>query len=132
MITNSITRNGSNLLAGLTPTFINWTQNPGTVADMVTELERKNLTTNGIGAAGNNELLYDLGTSQRRIVSASCNISGWHVHISDNGVDTHDFLNSITTQLSGFWTATGKFRFLTFYVSGVVTATRICLRCYNL
>lgn len=64
-----VSLNDKNLLAGLTPTFAGFTQNPGTNAQIVSELDRS-LTTNGIvPATSNSTITYDLGASKRIIAA---------------------------------------------------------------
>lgn len=57
--------NSRNLLAGITPTFSGWTQNPGTPEKMTDELDNT-LTTPGIeDVAQDNTITFDLGAAKR-------------------------------------------------------------------
>jgi len=68
MITNSVTRNPNNLLAGLTPSFTGWNINPGTNANLVNELTTV-LTTSGVQTNATDSIIkYDLGVSKRVII----------------------------------------------------------------
>jgi hypothetical protein len=123
--------NSANLLAAITPTFANWTQNPGTNADIVDELSNANLTTSGIGAAGLNTIKYDLGSSARRSIYLFVN-QACDVQVSDDDITYHTIvLNDAPITTSGN-TGQGKFRFVMFRCGGAVTVTKLKLRCYNI
>ena len=70
MITNANSRNTKNLLAGITPTFTNWTAEPGTLEDLVYEEYDRALTTPGTCDAGA-KITYDIG-SARRVIIFTC------------------------------------------------------------
>lgn len=140
MITNSIERNDSNLLSGLTPTFSGWNTNPGTAANIVDELTT-DLTTDGVQTnAVNSTITYDLGISKRVIVNLfrSSVATGAGVVISLSDDDATYYVAGRSTSnptISGSVFASGKCRYirLVFYSAAVGnTITAISARAYEI
>lgn len=119
--------NHSNLLAGLTPVFANWTQNPGTAADIVDELTNAVLTTNGISILATSTITYDLGTSARRIFEGYCSKSDFVLNVSDDGLVFYPATGAGFVQI-----ATGKFRYAQLKSGTTQTYTVIKMRAYNI
>lgn len=121
----------ANLLAALTPTFANWTTNPGINADIVRTLSNSILTTAGVGAAGNNTVTYDLGDSRIRIAFLISEELGGYLQISDDNITYYNLGYRINANQE-FILATGKFRYLRYIIPGVVTVSQLIIQCYNI
>jgi len=128
---NSTKHTGATANLLVTPTFANWVQNPGTAANLVDELTNNVLTTNGIGAAGNNDIKYDLGDSRRRIIRLQCD-EQTECYVSDDGINYYFMMSNVKASLVFGGVGIGKFRFVKFTVVGAVTINEFKARCYNL
>lgn len=131
--TNSVHSGATaNLLTGLTPTFSNWTTDPGTNADIVRTLSDSFLTTPGVGDIGDNTITYDLGDSRIRLAFLLSNgTTGGYLAISDDNITYYIFGYRIHFQQE-FILATGKFRYLRCVIPGVVTVEQLIMQCYNI
>ena len=122
----------ANLLAALTPTFTNWTTNPGTNDNLVDELSTAALTTSGVAKASpGSHIVYDLGDSRRRIFMLNTNISPFSVWFSDDNI-TYYQQNSDTSSATKDILIVGKFRYVKCLYIGVTTIAYLKMRCYNL
>jgi hypothetical protein len=125
-----------NLLAGITPTFSNWSVNPGTNADLVSELMTGNMTTNGIGQAGTNTITYDLGSSKRCIIYAhaynNTAVAGY-IDVSDAS-DFSTVESVIYNFPTGHYEKVGiaKFRYIRYRSTGAHTLSEFRLRVYQI
>lgn len=118
-------------LAGLTPTYNNWTQAPGTTATITKETGSRVLDTNGIGAVGENNIVWDLVTSLRRMVYL-WDLSGFlgEIDFSEDGITWYTMFALGAADLSGF--GCEKFRYLKYAMSGVHTITQLRVLVYDI
>lgn len=118
-------------LLGLTPAFANWTQDPGTVAKIIAETGTRVLDVNGIGAAGENSIIWDLATSLRRQIFLYDN-NGFlgEIDISEDNVNWYAVIVIPATGFSGV--ACEKFRYLKYAMSGVHTITQLRVLVYDI
>jgi hypothetical protein len=125
----------ANLLGSVPPAFANWSQNPGTNADLVTELMTGNLTTNGTGQAGDNTITYDLGSSKRCWIYAHVYLapaSNGFIDISDDNFIT--FESVLYNFPTGHYekAGMGKFRYIRYRGVGAHTLSEFRLRVYQI
>lgn len=133
----AISLNTANLLAGLTPTFVDWDTNPGTNADLTNELTNTLSTAGAKTAAGYPTIKYDLGSSKRSIAEiygTTANSTSFMIEFSDN--DTNFFIAGWENFNAGQYAnaiAIGKGRYIRFAIAsgGTDTITVIC-RAYAL
>lgn len=119
MIINAITRNGSNLLAGITPTAAGWDTQPATDAQITSELV-DTLTTPGVQTNSvDSTLTYDLGSSQRIIATAFRGIVGStkivRISFSDDNNTYYTRMNSTGGGSARGISALGKARYVQFF-----------------
>ncbi len=137
--------NQANLLAGLTPTFVNWTTNPGTNDDLVHELSASSLTVNGvIPTLTTCYIRYDMGISTRivaQLYARTTTISNVNLYIlgSDDDVDYYRVADELLISQNDYHTLVGilKCRYLRFYLeyqgtSGSATINSCNMRAYRL
>jgi hypothetical protein len=118
-------------LTGLTPTFNNWTTNPGTTANLCDELSTAALTTAGVAkAAPGSSIVYDLGSSARRIFMLNSNAYPFSVWFSDDDVTYWQQTGDISSATKDILHI-GKFRYVKALLVGAVTIAYIKMRCYN-
>jgi hypothetical protein len=126
----------ANLLAAITPTFANWSQNPGTNADLVSELMTGNLTTNGTGQAGNNTITYDLGSSKRCFIFAHVfDARSISAYIDISEASDFSSLESILWQFPSPHfdrSCAGKFRYIRYRGINAHTLSEFRLRVYQI
>lgn len=124
----------ANLLTALTPTFANWTQDPGTNAIITRDTDvESNLSTNGIGAAGNNTIIYDLGDIRRRLVYVKdIGLDGSMVDISSDGITYYTLVDLAHPTSMIYGVGIANFRYLKYLNVGVNTITFLRLICYNI
>ncbi len=120
----------ANLLTALSPTFINWTTNPGTNADLTSELSNSALTTAGVSrsTSGGSIIFYNLGSSRRRIFDISSFQAGFYILFSDDGITY--YTDNTGTEL--IYVRAMKFRYIKFLAVSVITFEGIHMKCYNL
>lgn len=118
----------ANLLTAINPSFVNWTQNPGTNANMTDDADMgyTALTTSGIGAAGDNTITWDLGSIRRRVVSWNCDES-IAMFISSDDVT---YKQATVTAYGGSFAT--NFRYLRLVKAGVFTMSNLGVACYNI
>lgn len=121
----------ANELAGLTPVFVNWTQDPGTVAKIIAETGTRILDVNGIGAAGENKITWDLTTSLRRMVYLWDN-NGFlgEIDYSEDNITWYTMFALSATDYSGF--GCEKFRYMKYAMSGVHTISQLRVLVYDI
>lgn len=118
-------------LAGLTPTFNGWTQDPGTVAKIIAETGTRVLDTNGIGGIGANNIVWDLVTSLRRQIWMWDN-NGYtpEIDISEDGVNWYAVIVILPGGFAG--SACEKFRYMKYEFAGVHTITQLRVVVYDI
>jgi len=122
----------ANLLTGLTPTFTNWTTNPGTAANLVDEIITDALTTSGVSkAAPGSHIVYDLTTSRRRLFMFNSNVTPYSVWFSDDNVTYYQQNGDVSAATKDILVM-GKFRYVKVLIIGVGTTAFIKMRCYNI
>jgi len=124
----------ANLLTALTPTFANWTQNPGTTALITNDQDLDTvLSTNGIGAVGSNQILWDLGTLRRRIVYLK-DISGKsaEIDVSPDNVNWYTLVDLAHPATMYYGVGVGYFRYMRYAMSGANTITFLRVIAYNI
>ena len=115
----------------ITPNFANWTQNPGTAADIIRTLSDSILTTPGIGAVGDNTVMFDLLTSRLRIAFLISEEPGGYLRISDDNITYYNIGYRINNNQE-FVSITGKFRYLMYVLPGVLTVNQLIMQAYNI
>lgn len=130
--------NTGNLLAGLTPTFTGWTQNPGTNAQLVDELVADSLTTQGIIPADSQaRIQYDLGSSKRITFYTRADpsqLSTASVWFSDDGSDFRG-QNFVYTKAAGdnfFISVAGKTRYIRLNILNQHTGTTAIINFFTM
>jgi hypothetical protein len=124
----------ANLLAAITPVFANWTQNPGTLADITNDSDLDTvLTTNGIGAAGSNKITWDLATARRRVVYLKdISLKSAEIDISLDNVTWYTLVDLAHPATMIYGVGMGYFRYMRYAMSGVNTITFLRVLVYNL
>lgn len=128
------TGQSANLLSALTPTFANWTQNPGTNADITNDTDLDTvLTTNGIGAAGSNTIKWDLGSVRRRVVYLKdISLKSAEIDISPDNVNWYTLVDLAHPATMIYGVGMGYFRYMRYAMSGVNTITFLRVLVYNI
>lgn len=122
---NLLRKNTSNVLAGITPAFTNWSVQPGTLAEMVEETFDKALSTPGTSLAGA-KITYDLGVAKRIIVVTDNQFADMITWASLDGITWRDCtLNNV----AAFF---GVYRYLEIRCGAHATVTYIKLIAYNI
>jgi hypothetical protein len=109
---SNINGNNTNLLDNITPTFSNWTQGPGTNADLVNESDNT-LTTPGIASViSESTIIYDLGSIKRVLIHS-------HIDAASNGqidvsVDGINYLQAGAFTFTNHITYAGNVRYIKF------------------
>lgn len=121
-------RNDRNLLAGLTPTYTNWTTNPG--ADLTNETANTILSTPGVGAIGANRVTFDIGRIIRGIFYLNTERSAAEGEISLNNQNWYNLIPSANTQKGA---GIGQFRYVRFTetAAGVINVNYLKMRVYE-
>lgn len=116
----------ANLCSTVSPSFANWGTNPGTNANIANELTYDAvLTTSGVGAAGNNTIIWNFGDSRRRTINYNSDQTLLS-YISDDGNTWYLIASSARTF------GTGKFQYFRLLKAGIFTMTTLHVMIYNI
>ncbi len=120
------TGNPANQLTGITPIFAGWDTNPGTVAEMCRELDGDTALTTAGAITNPSTIVWDLTTSERRIVSTIFAPAAY-LYVSDDNLTYYALMGSSSGTVRA-----GKFRYLKYSRSTAGAVTQINIRVYRL